>query len=531
MSNNTKKEFKKLNKVVAKGIKKLIKTTSNRPIDEETRITVYTSKHAMVITTGIGTDIPFGNPELNKTAFNILRGSVHGKGKVSGHYFDGHDGTEIFMGPTFKPTTQKPSDTDYARMQGIDLDEMAEREPQRDNYIDKSSGRKATVIDRDRSFNPWVLAELKDRISIKDDELKKLKQNIDDLKAKIGTLENANADLKRVNGNLHELVDKHITKTICPSTAVTTSSKITELENRINKMGVKESQEDQNAEVIDKYYLRRFQLERTEDNSEESDTFMFTKLEEFRNKKESYGMCDLYQIIETMYEGGIDKRIYADLGQMKSNPASKNCRIYNREAYSLMIALAVPASYVGKFIDTLVKDFREGIFIPTIQKRIPNDFDEMLLGLYSDVARIQTRLYTNLEDLPTLYSVKVLSTRDVNRRMVYTIGDAPVFTKDLEGEFVIIPRGQNAYEFIQETKVTVFRSNSPLKMIKMNANNGFTDIKSGSDANYTIKDEIEKFVSDNLLPDDILASENMVTKLDIFKVVPVLSYTKHNETN
>lgn len=530
MSNNTKKNFKKLNKVVAKGIKKMIKTTTSRPIDEETRITVYTSKNAMVITTGIGTDIPFGNPELNKTAFNILRGSVHGKGKVSGHYFDGHDGTEIFMGPTFKPATQKPSGTDYARMQGIDLDDMADREPQRDNYIDKSSGRKATVIDRDRSFNPLVLAELKDTISIKDDELKKLKQNIDDLKAKIDTLENENADLKRVNGNLHALVDKHITKTR-PSDAVTTSSKITELENRINKMGVKESQEDQNAEVIDKYYLRRFQLERTEDSSEESDTFMFTKLEEFRNKKESYGMCDLYQIIETMYDGGVDKHIYKDLGQMTSNPASKNCRIYNREAYSLMIALAVPASYVGKFIDTLVKDFREGIFIPTIQKRIPNDFDEMLLGLYSDVARIQTRLYTNLEELPALYSVKVISAREVNRRMVYTIGDGPVSVKDLEGEFVIIPRGQNAYEFIQGTNVTVFRSNSPLKMIKMNANNGFTDIKSGSDENYTIKDEIERFVSDDLLPDNILASENMVTKLDIFKVVPVLSYTKHNETN
>lgn len=530
MSNNTKKEFKKLNKVVAKGIKKLIKTTSNRPIDEETRITVYASNHAMVITTNDGTDIPFGNPELNKTAFNILRGPAHGKGKVSGHYFDGHDGTKIFMGPAFKSTVQKSSDTDYARMQGIDLDDMAEREPQRDNYIDNSSGRKATVIDRERSINPWALAELKDRISIKDDEIKKLKQNVDDLKSKIDTMENENADLKRVNGNLQALVDNFTTKTILPSNVATTSDKITTLENRINKME-EESQEDQNAEVIDKYYLRRFQLERKEDTSEESDKFMFTKLEEFRNKRESYGMCDLYQIIETMYEGGVDKCIYEALGKMNSNPASKNCRIYNREAYSLMIALAVPAGYVGKFIETLVKDFREGIFVPTIQKRIPNNLDEMLLGLYSDVARIQTRLYTKLEDLPIVYSTKVQSARVADRKMLYTISDAPVSPKTLKGEFVIIPRGQNAYEFLQETHVTVFHSDSPLRILKLNVNNGFTNIKSESDENYTIKDEIERFVSDNVLPDDILASENMANKLDIFKVVPVLSYTRYNETN
>lgn len=58
-----------------------------------------------------------------------------------------YDGVDLKHVTDTKLTLPKKSDPDYAKMQGIDLDEAADR--QMDNYIDHSDGRKATIMNVD----------------------------------------------------------------------------------------------------------------------------------------------------------------------------------------------------------------------------------------------------------------------------------------------------------------------------------------------------------------------------------------------
>ncbi len=151
------KKNKNIEKYVAKRLSKLIDSMSEYSSACECRISVISGKYgfAVINTAKAPTDnhsiMDYLNKLMETKTYHALNNDitydfVHPidmrelKARI-------YDGTDLKYVTSTKLSLSKKSEPDYAKMQGIDLDEAADR--QMDNYIDHSDGRKATIMNVD----------------------------------------------------------------------------------------------------------------------------------------------------------------------------------------------------------------------------------------------------------------------------------------------------------------------------------------------------------------------------------------------
>lgn len=509
MSNKEMKNFKKLNKVVNKAVEKLVYAAKSEPVDHEERIAVYGTKQGIIITRANSTDLlALSDQILPKSGYTTLYGDHVRNIKTS--YFDGHDGTEIFSSIISRQDIKnKKSSTDYAKMQGLDLDDLAERSDDKyDNYIDKSAGRKEIVgskIGEDIKEYMRSMNALNELLDSQHKENEKLEGDLKAATDKANRLSNETKELEGINESMKKALDE-------------ANARIEELKSELESYhNVSEAPATNVAEPASMYFLNSLNAIRRDDESVDTDTFIFKCLDKVREEGKTYRMNDLYRIVDGMYVG-LSNDIFRSLGGLTSSPKSRTHTIYPRDAYALVIALAVPASYVGRFIDTLINDYRNKIFIPTHEKRIPKNFEEMLLGLPADVSRIQTRLFSRIEDIPSVCSEVITSVENMKKRVDYTISDRPISDSPIIDGFVIIPKNVNAYEFIRSNLVEIFLTTEPFDKAKWNVRNGFTDMHSRYDETLTVKDEIQRYIDAGYLPKETLASEDLHDYINVFSM-------------
>ena len=542
------KKNKNIEKYVAKRLSKLIDSMSEYSSACECRISVISGKYgfAVINTAKAPTDnhsiMDYLNKLMKSKTYYALNNDitydfVHPidmrelKARI-------YDGTDLKYVTSTKLSLSKKSEPDYAKMQGIDLDEAADR--QMDNFIDTTNERKSLVlhkttaedkqlfqlyeknkelerriesINRDMEGSAKAYEKQKADLEAKENELKhaydkaaedyttiqKLTKEVGDLKIQIG----------KQNETIFQL--KHPTP-IETTSIVPVSEKHNELSTIVKDMNTK----------IDKLAEKVDGVETKEDRPEESNllsacgvTMRKKKLLEFPVHKDELPddyMLTLLQHVEKPYNlrmifklqsdiyDKIDPDVYDALIGIK-DPRITNVRNFSRTAYAAAIALSVPEGYVGSFIRRLIDDYKYADFKPTDSKYVPDDFPNFLESLYPDIARIHRLLHsTDKRDLPYVYKKEVgISTE------YYMIGarpyDNPSDIKQ-EDQYVAIPKSANPYDFLEFDKtrelVMVFdqlilknRRHRPIQF-------SLDDVESsmnGEDHVRTLKDQINRYIA------------------------------------
>lgn len=542
------KKNKNIEKYVAKRLSKLIDSMSEYSSACECRISVISGKYgfAVINTAKAPTDnhsiMDYLNKLMKSKTYHALNNDitydfVHPidmrelKARI-------YDGTDLKYVTSTKLSLSKKSEPDYAKMQGIDLDEAADR--QMDNFIDTTNERKSLVlhkttaedkqlfqlyeknkelerriesINRDMEGSAKAYEKQKADLEAKENELKhaydkaaedyttiqKLTKEVGDLKIQIG----------KQNETIFQL--KHPTP-IETTSIVPVSEKHNELSTIVKDMNTK----------IDKLAEKVDGVETKEDRPEESNllsacgvTMRKKKLLEFPVHKDELPddyMLTLLQHVEKPYNlrmifklqsdiyDKIDPDVYDALIGIK-DPRITNVRNFSRTAYAAAIALSVPEGYVGSFIRRLIDDYKYADFKPTDSKYVPDDFPNFLESLYPDIARIHRLLHsTDKRDLPYVYKKEVgISTE------YYMIGarpyDNPSDIKQ-EDQYVAIPKSANPYDFLEFDKtrelVMVFdqlilknRRHRPIQF-------SLDDVESsmnGEDHVRTLKDQINRYIA------------------------------------
>ena len=537
------KKNKNIEKYVAKRLSKLIDSMSEYSSACECRISVISGKYgfAVINTAKAPTDnhsiMDYLNKLMKSKTYYALNNDitydfVHPidmrelKARI-------YDGTDLKYVTSTKLSLSKKSEPDYAKMQGIDLDEAADR--QMDNFIDTTNERKSLVLHKTTAEDKQLFQlyeknkELERRIEAINRDMegsaKAYEKQKADLDAKETELKHAYdkaaedyrtkevGDLKIQIGKQNETIFqlKHPTP-IETTSIVPVSEKHNELSTIVKDMNTK----------IDKLAEKVDGVETKEDRPEESKllsacgvTMRKKKLLEFPVHKDELPddyMLTLLQHVEKPYNlrmifklqsdiyDKIDPDVYDALIGIK-DPRITNVRNFSRTAYAAAIALSVPEGYVGSFIRRLIDDYKYADFKPTDSKYVPDDFPNFLESLYPDIARIHRLLHsTDKRDLPYVYKKEVgISTE------YYMIGarpyDNPSDIKQ-EDQYVAIPKSANPYDFLEFDKtrelVMVFdqlilknRRHRPIQF-------SLNDVESsmnGEDHVRTLKDQINRYIA------------------------------------
>lgn len=427
---------KSIEKYVAKRLSKLIDSMSEYSSACECRISVISGKYGFVVinTAKAPTDnhsiMDYLNKLMKTKTYHALNNDIT---YDFVHPIDMrelkvriYDGTDLKYVTSTKLSLSKKSEPDYAKMQGIDLDEAADR--QMDNYIDTADARKAHVmhkttaedkqlfqlyeknkelerrieaINRDMEGSAKAYEKQKADLEAKETELKhaydkaaedyetiqKLTKEVGDLKIQIGKQNETIFQLKHPTPIEASSI---VPTSVKPATLSTLSTIVTDMNTKIDKLAEKvdgvETKEDKPEKPTGPDYAYPVALLRPKVNREIEldDEYAFRRLDEI---KKPYRLRDIFKIVHNEMYTEIHDNVYNLLGEIE-NPITTQVQKFPRQAYALAIALAAPASYVSAFRDRLIKDYRKGDFVPTRKSCIPENFENLLECLYPEICRI-----------------------------------------------------------------------------------------------------------------------------------------------
>ena len=499
---------KKFEKNISKKLKKLYAAAKLNP-SEESRLLFVSGKYGFSVicmeeVPGSGRSfVDSTELVMNKTVARALTTSNTDKkpdigrinARIVARLYDGHSLANSFDAKR----DVIPSSVDYAKMQGIDLDEAADR--QRDNYVDHPDGRKAVVTQTNAGHIGLDVKRLYDKAV---EERMKLKQELNEAHDK------AAEDYKKIK----ELEDKlaEMTKTINDEYAKNAAlqkdmdgtmaqlNSIKEERDRLQKFydnaESKDADVDANeaaeelATVSDVFSIKSAVEALTETSKEPeaqpvtyvkepTDDYEMVIYEPFdlpvhkdelpddcmltllQNTKKPYNLRTIFKLQSNIYEK-IEPAVYMSLIGIR-DPRTTNVRNFSRTAYAAAIALSVSEGYVGSFMRRLIDDYSCGNFIPTDPKYLPEDFPNFLKSLYPDIARIHCLLHTDARKLPY-----VCKKNTGNVTEYFTVGprpyDNPSEIRDTE-YYIAIPKFANPYDFLEYDKtkelVMIFNCYSP----------------------------------------------------------------------
>lgn len=384
------------------------------------------------------------------------------------------------------------SPVDYAKMQGIDLDEASER--QRDNYVDHSDGRNAVIMHVNGTNDGLKFKNLYEQVTA---HVEKLKQELKEAhekaaedRKKIEELEKKVLDagknltfcyakntqlqkekdailaqlsaIKEEREERDQFCDK-MNSTTNENTNVDASANdaVEELETVSNVLSdeaaiealaknsktVEAQESTPNTEEGVGVYKFTVNTPFTSPvhNDELPDDYMVTLLQ---NTKKPYNLRTIFKLQSYIY-GTIEPDVYEALIGIH-DPRTTNVRKFSRTAYAAAIALSVPEGYDGIFIGHLIEDYNRGNFEPTEPKYVPEDFPKFLESLRPDIARIHRLLHTDTTKLPYVYKKETEGVTEY-----FTIGPRP-YDKPSEiksgDQFVVIPKYVNPYDFLEYEK-------------------------------------------------------------------------------
>ena len=568
----------KLEKRVLKKLHKLMAQTSNVS-DHESRLVMVTGPYGFSVVR-MEEDPNSTSMHIVDRYFHLMNTSIHSAlGTNTGSKEKQKPNTIRLVpydGATLKDISKQDfnySQPDYAKMQGIDLDEAADR--QMDNYIDTADARKAHVmhkttaedkqlfqlyeknkelerrieaINRDMEGSQKAYEKQKADLEAKETELKhaydkaaedyetiqKLTKEVGDLKIQIG----------KQNETIFQL--KHPTpieaSSIVPATVKpnTLSTIVTDMNTKIDKLAEKvdgvETKEDKPEKPTGPDYAYPVALLRPKVNREIEleDKYAFRRLDEI---KKPYRLRDIFKIVHTEMYTEIHDNVYNLLGEIE-NPITTQVQKFPRQAYALAIALAAPASYVSAFRDRLIKDYRKGDFVPTRKSCIPENFENLLECLYPEICRIQQILFHDTNKLPYVY-------KKYSKNGLYTFYMIGARSYDTPDEvptktYVAIPKDEEPYEYInlgrKEKLMYVLEHGQCLKKRDLLA--AMNDCEYGperlySDYPHTLKDQIDEMIGaseETIITLDTTDPEEVYkTQLRYYPIYPAYTNTFVNE--
>lgn len=578
---------KKFEKNITKKLEKMYAASKKNP-NVESRLLFVSGKYGFSVicleeTPGSGKSfVDFADLIMSETVINALSASNTGLrqniGSVKVSMYDGDSLARSFDAKRSVFGTP----VDYAKMQGIDLDEASDR--QMDNYIDTADARKSKITKNASGVEKELLvraqienivksnAELKRQLeSYKRDmegSQKAYEKQKADLEAKETELKHAYdkaaedyttiqkltkevGDLKIQIGKQNETIFqlKHPTPIeassivpadVKPTTISKLSTIVTDMNTKIDKLAEKvdgvETKEDKPEKPTGPDYAYPVVLLRPKDNREIEleDEYAFRRLDEI---KKPYSLRDIFKIVHNEMYTEIHDNVYNLLGEIK-NPITTQVKKFPPQAYALAIALAAPASYVSAFRDRLIKDYRKGDFVPTRKSCIPENFENLLECLYPEICRIQQILFHDINRLPYVY-------KKYNKNGLYTFYMIGAKSYDTPDEvptktYVAIPKDEEPYEYINlgrgEKLMYVLEHGQCLK--KRDPLAAMNDCEYGperlySDYPHTLKDQIDEMIGaseETIITLDTTDPEEVYkTQLRYYPIYPAYTDTFVNE--
>lgn len=572
---------KKFEKNITKKLEKMYAASKKNP-NVESRLLFVSGKYGFSVirleeTPGSGKSfVDFADLIMSETVINALSASNtslrQNIGSVKVSMYDGDSLARSFDAKRSVFGTP----VDYAKMQGIDLDEASDR--QMDNYIDTTNERKALVLHKTTAEDKQLFQlyeknkELERRIeAIKRDiegSQKAYEKQKADLEAKETELKHAYdksaedyetiqkltkevGDLKIQIGKQNEMIFqlKHPTPieassivpaSVKPTTISALSTIVTDMNTKIDKLAEKvdsvETKEDRPEKPTGPDYAYPVVLLRPKDNREIEleDEYAFRRLDEI---KKPYRLRDIFKIVHNEMYTEIHDNVYNLLGEIE-NPITTQVQKFPRQAYALAIALAAPASYVPAFRDRLIKDYRKGDFVPTRKSCIPENFENLLECLYPEICRIQQILFHDINRLPYVY-------KKYSKNGLYTFYMIGAKSYDTPDEvptktYVAIPKDEEPYEYInlgrKEKLMYVLEHGQCLK--KRDPLAAMNDCEYGperlySDYPHTLKDQIDEMIGaseETIITLDTTDPEEVYkTQLRYYPIYPAYTDTFVNE--
>lgn len=572
---------KKFEKNITKKLEKMYAASKKNP-NVESRLLFVSGKYGFSVirleeTSGSGKSfVDFADLIMSETVINALSASNtslrQNIGSVKVSMYDGDSLARSFDAKRSVFGTP----VDYAKMQGIDLDEASDR--QMDNYIDTTNERKALVLHKTTAEDKQLFQlyeknkELERRIeAIKRDiegSQKAYEKQKADLEAKETELKHAYdksaedyetiqkltkevGDLKIQIGKQNEMIFqlKHPTPieassivpaSVKPTTISALSTIVTDMNTKIDKLAEKvdsvETKEDRPEKPTGPDYAYPVVLLRPKDNREIEleDEYAFRRLDEI---KKPYRLRDIFKIVHNEMYTEIHDNVYNLLGEIE-NPITTQVQKFPRQAYALAIALAAPASYVSAFRDRLIKDYRKGDFVPTRKSCIPENFENLLECLYPEICRIQQILFHDINRLPYVY-------KKYSKNGLYTFYMIGARSYDTPDEvptktYVAIPKDEEPYEYInlgrKEKLMYVLEHGQCMK--KRDPLAAMNDCEYGperlySDYPHTLKDQIDEMIGaseETIITLDTTDPEEVYkTQLHYYPIYPAYTDTFVNE--
>lgn len=579
----------KLEKRVLKKLHKLMAQTANVS-DHESRLVMVTGPYGFSVVR-MEEDPNSTSMHIVDRYFHLMHTSIHSalgtntgskeKQKPKTIRLVPYDGT------TLKDISKQDfnySQPDYAKMQGIDLDEAADR--QTDNFIDTTNERKALVlhkttaednqlfqlyeknkelerrieaINRDMEGSQKAYEKQNADLEAKETELKhaydkaaedyrtiqKLTKEVGDLKIQLGKQAAMISQLKSTTDENTEDDGKEATlsTTIVPTSVkpAALSTIVTDMNTKIDKLAEKvdsvETKEDKPEKPKGPDYAYPVALLRPKDNREIEleDEYAFRRLDEI---KKPYRLRDIFKIVHNEMYTEIHDNVYNLLGEIE-NPITTQVQKFPRQAYALAIALAAPASYVSAFRDRLIKDYRKEDFVPTRKSCIPENFENLLECLYPEICRIQQILFHDTNKLPYVY-------KKYSKNGLYTFYMIGAKSYDTPDEvptktYVAIPKDEEPYEYIkfgrEEKLMYVLEHGQCMK--KRDPLAAMNDCEYGperlySDYPHTLKDQIDEMIGaseETIITLDTTDPEEVYkTQLRYYPIYPAYTDTFVNES-
>lgn len=541
MSNKQKSNKEKFEKNISKKLKKLYAAGKLNP-NTESRLLFVSGKYGFSVirmeeVPGSGRSfVDSAEMVMNRTVAKALYATnLYISGNIGSIKARMYDGLSLANSYDAKRDVIPPS-VDYAKMQGIDLDEAADR--QRDNYVDHPDGRKATVtqtnaghigLDIKRLYDKAVeermklkqeLNEAHDKAAEDYKKIEELKKKIEDMTKTINDQYAKNVAIQKLmdgtTAQLNEIkeerdrLQKFYDNAESKDTDVDANEAAEELEMIIDVLSDEDAVEvlaetsnvpeaqlvDTKEDVVDHVIMVHEPFDLPVHKDELPDDYMLTLLQHIRKP---YNLRTIFKLQSNIYEA-IEPDVYLALIGIR-DPRTTNVRNFSRTAYAAAIALSVPEGYVGSFMKRLIDDYKCKDFIPTDPKYLPEDFPNFLKSLYPDIARIHRLLHTtHTNDLPYVYKKERGQLTDY-----YMIGVRPYDNPSdikLEDQYVAIPKFANPYDFLEFDKtrelVMVFdqlilknRRRRPIQF-------SLDDVESsmnGEDHVRTLKDQINRYIA------------------------------------
>ena len=483
---------KKFEKNISKKLKKLYASAKLNP-NAESRLIFASGKYGFSVilmeeVPGSGQSfVDSAEVVMNKTVARALSTSNKnhkpGIGSIKTRMYDGQSLANSYDAK--RDVIETP--VDYAKMQGIDLDEAADRH--RDNYVDHPDGRKATVtqtnaghigLDIKRLYDKDIeertklkqeLNEAHDKAAKDYEKIKELEKKLAEMTKTVNDQYAKNAALQKdMDGTIAQLnsikeerdrLQKFYDNAASKNTEDVDRKAAEEIATIVNcvrdEVPVETSAENSNAsktqettpdteEGNDDYkYVVNAPFTSPVHNDELPDNYMMTLLQ---NAKKPYNLRTIFKLQSYIY-GAIEPNVYDALIGIR-DPRTTNIRKFSRTAYAAAIALSVPESYVVSFMKRLIDDYKCGNFIPTDPKYIPEDFPNFLKSLYPDITRIHRLLHTKTQLLQYVYK-----TENENGTKYFAIGPRPYDKPSdikMENQYVAIPKSVNPYDFLEYDK-------------------------------------------------------------------------------